>query len=164
VDQHAAHERLLFDQLAKKQSSTAFQTLLIPMVLDLDPLEVHAAETFTEELARLGFSFDWMGPSAIRISELPVHIPADEAAGLLRQFLSSVLALKTPDAETFRQIWIETAACHMAVRAGQNLNMPQMQALLDEMGQSERPYTCPHGRPTTIRFSENDLARLFKRI
>ena len=164
VDQHAAHERLLFDQLAKKQSSTSFQTLLIPLVLDLDPLEVHAAETFSEELARLGFSFDWMGPSAIRISELPVHIPADEAAGLLRQFLSSVLALKTPDAETFRQIWIETAACHMAVRAGQNLNMPQMQALLDEMGQSERPYTCPHGRPTTIRFSENDLARLFKRI
>ena len=164
VDQHAAHERLMFDKLAKKQNSTSFQTLLIPLLLDLDQLEANAAETFSAELAGLGFGFDWIGPGSIRISELPVHIPDSEASCLFRQLLSSALALKTPDIEAFRQIWIETAACHMAVRSGQNLNLPQMQALLDEMGQSERPYTCPHGRPTTIRFTETDLARLFKRL
>ena len=164
VDQHAAHERILFDQLAQKQTPTAFQTLLVPLVLDLDPLEVSAAETFASELSVLGFNFDWLSPAAIRISELPVHIPQAEAAGLLRQLLSSALTLKTPDVEAFRQLWIETAACHMAVRAGQTLNLPQMQALLDEMGRAERPYTCPHGRPTVIRFTETDLARLFKRI
>lgn len=164
VDQHAAHERILFDQLAQKQTPVAFQTLLVPIVLDLDPLEVTAAETYASELGSLGFNFDWVSPAAIRLEELPVHLPQAEAPSLLRQLLSSVLALKIPDVETFRQLWIETAACHMAVRAGQTLNLPQMQALLDEMSRAERPYTCPHGRPTIIRFTENDLARLFKRI
>ena len=163
VDQHAAHERILFDQLARKQVPVGFQTLLTPLVLDLDPLEVNAAETFAAELATLGFNFDWLGPASIRLNELPVHIPQHEVPSLLRQLLSSSLTLKTPDAETFRQLWIETAACHMAVRAGQTLNTPQMQALLDEMGRAERPYTCPHGRPTTIRFTPHDLAKLFKR-
>ena len=164
VDQHAAHERLLFDLLAKKQAPAAFQTLLIPRVVDLDPLEVQAAETYVHELAGLGFAYDWMGPSAVRISELPTHIPPDEAESLFHQILSSALTLKTPDTETFRQLWIETAACHMAVRAGQTLNQPQMQGLLDDLIKAERPFTCPHGRPTLIRLTEKDLARLFKRI
>lgn len=164
VDQHAAHERILFDLLARRQNPSSFQTLLVPMVLDLDPMEVNAAETYTAELAGLGFNYDWLGPSSIRIAELPVHIPQAEAVTLLRQILSSALALKVPDAESFRQLWIETAACHMAIRAGQSLNQPQMQALLDELGNSERPYTCPHGRPTVVRFTTTDLARLFKRV
>ena len=79
-------------------------------------------------------------------------------------FATSALNLKTPDMEKFRQLWIETAACHMAVRAGQSLNQPQMQGLLDDLMKSERPYSCPHGRPTLIRFTDNDLAKLFKRI
>ena len=164
VDQHAAHERLLFDLLSKKQAPAAFQTLLIPRVVDLDPLEVQAAETYVHELAGLGFAYDWVGPCAVRISELPTHIPPDEAESLFHQILSSALTLKTPDTETFRQLWIETAACHMAVRAGQTLNQPQMQGLLDDLMKAERPYTCPHGRPTLIRLTEKDLARLFKRI
>ena len=164
VDQHAAHERLLFDLLSKKQAPAAFQTLLIPRVVDLDPLEVQAAETYVHELAGLGFAYDWVGPCAVRISELPTHIPPDEAESLFHQILSSALTLKTPDTETFRQLWIETAACHMAVRAGQTLNQPQMQGLLDDLMKAERPFTCPHGRPTLIRLTEKDLARLFKRI
>ena len=164
VDQHAAHERLLFDLLAQKQAPSAFQTLLIPLVVDLDPLEAQAAETYSTELSGLGFSFDWLGPGAVRISELPTHLPPQEAEGLFHQILSSVLTLKTPDMESFRQLWIETAACHMAVRAGQLLNQPQMQGLVDDLMKTERPYTCPHGRPTLIRLTEKDLAKLFKRI
>jgi DNA mismatch repair protein MutL len=164
VDQHAAHERLLFDLLSQKQSSSSFQTLLIPLVVDLDPLEAQAAETYANELASLGFSFDWVGPGAVRISELPTHLPPNEAEGLFHQILSSALTLKTPDIEAFRQLWIETAACHMAVRAGQLLNEHQMQGLLDDLMRTERPYTCPHGRPTLIRLTEKDLAKLFKRI
>ena len=164
VDQHAAHERLLFDLLAQKQAPTAFQTLLIPLVVDLDPLEAQAADTYATELSGLGFSFDWVGPGAVRISELPTHLPPQEAEGLFHQILSSVLTLKTPDMETIRQLWIETAACHMAVRAGQLLNQQQMQGLVDDLLKTERPYTCPHGRPTLIRLTEKDLAKLFKRI
>jgi len=164
VDQHAAHERLLFDLLAQKQAPSSFQTLLIPLVVDLDPLEAQAADTYATELSGLGFFFDWVGPGAVRISELPTHLPPQEAEGLFHQILSSALTLKTPDAEAFRQLWIETAACHMAVRAGQMLNQPQMQGLLDDLMRAERPYTCPHGRPTLIRLTEKDLAKLFKRI
>ena len=164
VDQHAAHERLLFELLSQKQAPSAFQTLLIPLVVDLDPLEVQAAETYATELSALGFSIDWVGPGAVRISELPTHLPPQEAEGLFHQILSSVLTLKTPDMESFRQLWIETAACHMAVRAGQLLIQPQMQGLVDDLMKTERPYTCPHGRPTLIRLTEKDLAKLFKRI
>lgn len=164
IDQHAAHERLLFDLLSRKQVASSYQTLLIPKVLDLDPVEAQAAEVYANELAGLGFIFDWIGPGAVRISELPTHIPPNEAEDLFHQLLSSALNLKTPDMEKFRQLWIETAACHMAVRAGQSLNQPQMQGLLDDLMKSERPYSCPHGRPTLIRFTDNDLARLFKRI
>ncbi|MHC1758544.1 MAG: DNA mismatch repair endonuclease MutL [Negativicutes bacterium] len=164
IDQHAAHERLLFDLLSRKQVASSYQTLLIPKVLDLDPVEAQAAEVYANELAGLGFVFDWIGPGAVRISELPTHIPSEEAEDLFHQLLSSALNLKTPDMETFRQLWIETAACHMAVRAGQSLNQPQMQGLLDDLMKAERPYSCPHGRPTLIRFTDNDLAKLFKRI
>lgn len=164
VDQHAAHERLLFDLLSQKQAPSTFQTLLIPLVVDLDPVEAQVAESYSSELASLGFAFDWMGPGTVRISELPNHIPSQEAEGLFHQFLSSAMALKTPEMETFRQLWIETAACHMAVRAGQTLNLPQMQGLLDDLMKAPRPYSCPHGRPTLIRLTEKDLAKLFKRI
>ena len=154
----------MFDLLSRKQVASSYQTLLIPKVLDLDPVEAQAAEVYANELAGLGFIFDWIGPGAVRISELPTHIPPNEAEDLFHQLLSSALNLKTPDMETFRQLWIETAACHMAVRAGQSLNQPQMQGLLDDLMKSERPYSCPHGRPTLIRFTDNDLAKLFKRI
>ena len=164
IDQHAAHERLLFDLLSRKQVPSSFQTLLIPKIVDLDPIEAQAAETYANELVSLGFVFDWIGPGSVRISELPTHIPTGEVEDLLHQILSSALNLKTPDMETFRQLWIETAACHMAVRAGQLLNQPQMQGLLDDLMKAERPYTCPHGRPTLIRLTENDLAKLFKRV
>jgi len=164
VDQHAAHERILFDLLASQQSPSAFQTLLIPDILDLDPLEVQAAESFSEELAGLGFIFDWVGPASIRLSELPTHIPPTEAGGLFRQILAAAQTYKVPDMESLRKLWIETAACHMAVRFGQNLNQQQMQGLLDDLLNTPRPYSCPHGRPTLIRFTEQDLAKLFKRV
>ena len=164
VDQHAAHERILFDLLSSQQSPSHFQTLLIPDVLDLDPLEVQAAESFAAELAGLGFIFDWVGPTSVRLSELPTHIPPSEARSLFRQILSAAQSYKVPDIEALRKLWIETAACHMAVRFGQNLNQQQMQGLLDDLLKTPRPYSCPHGRPTLIRFSEQDLAKLFKRI
>jgi DNA mismatch repair protein MutL len=164
VDQHAAHERILFDLLSSQQSPSAFQTLLIPDILDLDPLEVQAAESFSSELAGLGFIFDWVGPSSVRLSELPTHIPPKEAGALFRQILAAAQTYKIPDIETLRKLWIETAACHMAVRFGQNLNQQQMQGLLDDLHSTPRPYACPHGRPTLIRFTEQDLAKLFKRI
>ena len=164
VDQHAAHERILFDLLSSQQSPSSFQTLLIPDILDLDPLEVQAAESFSNELAGLGFIFDWVGPSSIRLSELPTHIPPKEAGALFRQILAAAQTYKIPDIETLRKLWIETAACHMAVRFGQNLNQQQMQGLLDDLHSTPRPYACPHGRPTLIRFTEQDLAKLFKRI
>ena len=164
IDQHAAHERILFDLLSQKQTPTAFQTLLIPLILDLDPLEVQSAENYSQELAELGFEFDWIGPASVRLSELPGHIPPREITALFRQILSAAMSYKIPDTESLRKLWIETAACHMAVRAGQSLNTQQMQGLLDDLMRNLRAYSCPHGRPTLIRITDQDLAKMFKRI
>ena len=163
IDQHAAHERILYDLLSEQMVPTAFQTLLIPLILDLDPIEVQAAESFAQELANLGFLFDWTGPSSIRLNELPNHVPPQEAEELFRQLLSASSSYKTPNAESFRKCWLETAACHMSVRAGQALNASQMQRLVNDLMQTSRPFSCPHGRPTAIRLSEKELARLFQR-
>lgn len=163
IDQHAAHERIMYDLLVEQSSPTAYQTLLIPLILDLDPIEVQAAEAFDAELGSLGFHFDWIGPSSIRLNELPNHIPSTEAEELFRQMLSATKSYKSPDAETFRKSWLETAACHMAVRSGQILNIIQMQGLVNNLLQTSRPFSCPHGRPTTIRLNEKDISRLFQR-
>lgn len=165
VDQHAAHERILFDRLLvdKENAKVQGQVLLIPALLDLDPLEVSFVEEHESVLKTMGFSFDWVGPGTLRLLEIPVSLPATEAVELFRESLGASLALKKPDPLALRKEWIHTTACHMAVRAGQNLTLPLMQALLDDLLKTELPFTCPHGRPITIRLTREDLSRMFRR-
>jgi len=163
IDQHAAHERLLFEKLSAKTIDIPLQTLLIPVLIELDPLEVRQVEEILPLFINLGFELDWAGPTVLRLTELPCDLAPQEAKTFIQQILSIVSQLKTPTPADLRLAVIESSACHMAVRSGQALNHHQLKALLDELSASPLPYTCPHGRPTIIRFTPSDLGRLFKR-
>ena len=112
------------------------------------------------------------GENEFRLIEIPVDLDGNDSENLLREILSSlppVDEVETEDgqqkaiAKNIRQACIATTACRAAIKAGQELNFRQMQILLDQLANTSNPYTCPHGRPTIIKFSSHDLAKMFKR-
>ena len=163
IDQHAAHERIIFDKLSGTQDQSGRQLLLIPDLIDLDPLEVSFVEENELLLNELGFLFDWVGPGTLRLLEIPLSLPPNDASVLFREALDASLQLKNPSPAILRREWIHSTACHMAVRAGQSLNLPMMQKLISDLMQSPHPFTCPHGRPVIIQMTADDFARLFRR-
>lgn len=163
IDQHAAHERIIFDNIMNSQGPSGRQLLLIPDLIDLDPLEVSFVEENETLLTDLGFSFDWVGPGTLRLHEIPLSLPSNGIASLFREALDASLKLKNPSPSVLRREWIHSASCHMAVRAGQSLNLPMMQKLIDDLIKSTHPFTCPHGRPVIIQMTAEDFAKMFRR-
>ena len=112
------------------------------------------------------------GDNEFRLIEIPVDLDSNNSEELLREILSSlppVDEIETEDeqhkaiARNIRQACIATTACRAAIKAGQELSFRQMQILLDQLSKTSNPYTCPHGRPTIIKFSSHDFAKMFKR-
>lgn len=173
IDQHAAHERIIFDRLSGYTDGIPAQQLLMPQPLDFDDHEKRLIENNLELFHRLGFTLEQGGDGSYRLIEVPVDVPDSDAAGMLREILSS---LPTVDAsfgddaqqrkvlsKNIREACLAMTACRAAIKAGQELNFRQMQILLDELSKTKFPFTCPHGRPTIIRFDEDKLATMFKR-
>ncbi|MEA2757640.1 MAG: mismatch repair protein MutL [Methylobacteriaceae bacterium] len=166
VDQHAAHERLVYERL-KRQREThgiARQALLVPAVVDMEQSDVARIVAAAEDLARLGLAVESFGPGAVLVREMPAllqnadarrllqdiadRLAEDDSAGALERSLDKVLA---------------TLACHNSVRAGRRLNAEEMNALLREMEATPGSGQCNHGRPTYVELKLADIERLFKR-
>ena len=172
VDQHAAHERILFDKFSGYTNGVPAQQLLIHQILKFDDRETQIVEDNRELFHGLGFTMEPSGENEFRLIEIPVDLDGNDSEDLLREILSSlppVDEVETEDeqqkaiARNIRQACIATTACRAAIKAGQELNFRQMQILLDQLVKTSNPYTCPHGRPTIIKFSSHDLAKMFKR-
>nr|WP_040682974.1 DNA mismatch repair endonuclease MutL [Thermosinus carboxydivorans] len=163
IDQHAAHERILYEHLAQSAGRVPAQQLLVPRVVDFDERDIDLILQNEPLFYELGFRLEQIGPRSMRLLEVPSDIPGTEIEGLLREILSALHNMQTPKAHEIRHIFLQTAACRSAVKAGENLNMRQMQALIDELCSTNRPYTCPHGRPAIVRFTSAELAKMFKR-
>lgn len=163
IDQHAAHERILYDRMSRATGRVPSQQLLVPQYLDFtkDDCELIAANQDT--LYQLGFTLEQVGPDTMRLIEMPVDIPLADAEAVLRQVLQLVTDLHQPTAQELRHAYLQMAACRSAIKAGESLNMRQIQALLSELYATDLPYTCPHGRPTIVRFGPDELAKMFKR-
>ena len=99
----------------------------------------------------------------MRLSEIPADVPVAEAEDLIREILGGLHDLHSVSAAEIRQHVLATTACRAAIKAGEVLNLKQMQILLEELMNTAFPYTCPHGRPTILKFSSEDLAKMFKR-
>jgi len=166
IDQHAAHERVVFDQIRQRRQGDErpSQPLLAPMTAELSAAQVVTLESYAELLADYGFALEPFGDRAWLVRALPANLAAragpDPAAALCDLL----------DAVAVEQVVMEredalaaTVACHGSVRAGMTLAQEEMDALLRQLQSTENPHNCPHGRPTVVHFSEYQLEREFGR-
>ena len=163
LDQHAAHERILFDKFSAMADGIPSQQLLIHQLLTFDCKEAAIVETNKELFAKLGFHMEAAGGRDYRLLEVPADVPVDEAENIIREILTDLGEMHETTAKEIRQHCLATTACRAAVKAGEELSFKQMQILLAELAHTPFPYTCPHGRPTILKFSSEELARMFKR-
>jgi DNA mismatch repair protein MutL len=166
VDQHAAHERLVFERIQASLSAggVARQGLLLPEVIEMEDSAAHRVLARTEELAALGLVIEPFGPGALVVRETPALLGECNVQGLIRDLADELaewgeaLALKDRLGEV-----CATMACHGSVRAGRKLNIDEMNALLRQMEATPRSGQCGHGRPTWIELKLSDIERLFGR-
>ena len=163
VDQHAAHERILFDRFSTQADGIPSQQMLVHAILSFDAREAQYIEENAELFDRLGFHLESAGERTYRLTEVPADIPTDEAENIIREILISLGDLHAATPANLRQAGIATMACRAAIKAGEELNVRQMEILLEELRATPFPFTCPHGRPTILRFGTHDLAKMFKR-
>jgi DNA mismatch repair protein MutL len=163
VDQHAAHERVLFDRTLRRlqERRAASQLLLIPHVLDLTPLQLSAFRQHEGWLRTLGFEAEPFGPHTIRLLAAPSDTPESRADRVLELVLADLAGDRTPD----RRLRDTAAliACHSAVRFGDRMSAEAAGQLLSSLAMTDEPISCPHGRPTTLILADEHLRRLFKR-
>jgi len=166
VDQHAAHERLVYERMKVEmaQGGVARQALLLPEVVELDPAEAERVTARAEELAALGLVLEPFGPGAVLVRETPALLGETDVHGLVRDIADDLaengqaLALK----ERLEEV-CGTMACHGSVRAGRRLTAPEMNALLRQMEATPHSGQCNHGRPTYVELKLADIERLFGR-
>jgi DNA mismatch repair protein MutL len=166
VDQHAAHERLVYERMKKALANGGItrQPLLIPEVVDLDPSEVTRVAARAEELAELGLVIEEFGPDAVVVREVPAMLGKLDVKGLIRDLADEIA--ETGNALSLKERLEEvsgTLACHMSVRAGRRLNAEEMNALLREMETTPHSGQCNHGRPTYVELKLSDIEKLFGR-
>jgi DNA mismatch repair protein MutL len=166
VDQHALHERVLFEQMMERLEAgpLASQRLLVPVTLSVSDSEMAAVEQHREALLRLGVEVEAMGPRDVGIQAFPPLLERADPAGTLRDFLEWVLALESPP--TPRQVLenlVHVAACRAAVKAGEPLQAAEIEALLAHRKAAEMASTCPHGRPAALMLRRKDLEKQFGR-
>ncbi len=166
VDQHAAHERLVYERMKAQMAAgnVARQTLLLPEVVELDPAEAERICARAEELAALGLGLEPFGPGAVLVRETPALLGDTDVAGLVRDIADDLAENGAPLALGERLAEVcSTMACHGSVRAGRTLNAAEMNALLREMEATPHSGQCNHGRPTYVELKLADIERLFGR-
>ncbi len=166
VDMHAAHERITYERLkqAMAQGNLVSQPLLVPISMSLSSREAELAESQSELFSELGFELDRSGPESVRIRQVPVILARGDAQTLVRDVLSDLLSYGSSVRirDEMNKV-LGTMACHGSVRANRRLTVPEMNALLRDMEQTERSGQCNHGRPTWTEFSLEAIDKWFMR-
>lgn len=167
IDQHVAHERILFEQIAERltMGKVEVQALLTPVVLELSSGEHQTLLSHTAELEKLGFDCEDFGGTSLRITAVPALLDWKQVDAALRAVASDLDGL-SPGASVdiaLRQM-AATMACHAAVKANDPLTREKMQYLLDELRRTSHSTVCPHGRPVVLRLTRREIERTFERI
>ncbi|NTF80182.1 DNA mismatch repair endonuclease MutL [Agrobacterium rhizogenes] len=166
VDQHAAHERLVFEEMRKALHSKRLssQVLLIPEIVDLPEEDCDRLMVFADELGELGLAIERFGPGAIAVRETPAMLGEVDAQGLIRQLADEITEWDTASGLAAKLEYVAaTMACHGSVRSGRRLRPEEMNALLRQMEATPGSGQCNHGRPTYIELKLSDIERLFGR-
>jgi DNA mismatch repair protein MutL len=168
VDQHAAHERVLFDQLRRRAeqmggepASPPMEGLLEPVVVELTPQQAEVMRANGDRLRGYGFQVEPFGEGSYLLRALPSVMGGGDPA----QAFKDVLDLTALDGAVTAQedALAASIACHSAIRAGKTMSDSEMRALLEQLEGTDNPHTCPHGRPTMIHLTEHQMEREFRR-
>ena len=163
IDQHAAHERVRYDKLCKSSESIPMQSILVPQYSEATDDEMNLVEEERETLLDLGFDVELGGPTKIKLVGAPVDLVESKAFEILQYVFSYLHEHQQPTKAQLRHEMLAYASCRGAIKAGHNLNMYQMTTLIEDLFSTEKPYVCPHGRPTIIKFTPDELGKLFLR-
>lgn len=166
IDQHVAHERILFDKFRKSETDRPIesQNLLLPETLDLSPAQSQAFELIENDLESLGFGLMRLSGRTVAIKSVPTDLPASEARNLFAEILDTIEAEKKGSPKsTLRDDIAASLACKAAVKINMKLTPEKMQWLIDRLLITTSPTTCPHGRPVILRLSMKDIERGFHR-
>lgn len=163
IDQHAAHERVRYDKLCKSSESIPMQSILVPQYSEATDDEMNLVEEERETLLDLGFDVELGGPTKIKLVGAPVDLVESKAFEILQYIFSYLHDHQQPTKAQLRHEMLAYASCRGAIKAGHNLNMYQMTTLIEDLFSTEKPYVCPHGRPTIIKFTPDELGKLFLR-
>ena len=166
IDQHAAHERVKFEKIttAAANEHVAMQELLVPVVLNYPASDALIVSERMDDLNQLGLTLADFGQNTFIVREHPAWMGETDVAEQIRMIVDTVIAHRNITTARLREAALAMASCKQAIKANHHLEPAQGQALLDHLAECTNPYNCPHGRPTTIHFTANELQRMFKRI
>ena len=167
VDQHVAHERVLFEKILRerKVEQVQRQRLLMPLLVELLPEQMVTFAAIADELERNGFEAEPFGPRTLAVKATPVGLEGKELERVLEELLGETEKTAQVDNEELRRTRIAASiACHAAIKVNMPLEPAKIDWLLAELGKTEHPMSCPHGRPIALRYSLRDIQRAFQRI
>ena len=167
VDQHVAHERVLFEQHleARRVGKVESQRMLMPMILELAPRQLVIYEKIAEELGANGFEVEPMGPRSVAIQAVPSGVANGDAEKLLTEILDGIERENAAiSIETLQAKIAASTACHAAIKVNMPLDQTKMEWLLGALAKTDCPMSCPHGRPVVLRYSVKEIERAFHRI
>ncbi len=163
IDQHAAHERIRYDTFCHRVEHMPSQQLLTAEFVEVDPEDMILLTERQDVFNDLGYTYSVAGPSTLRVEEVPCDLKTSDIADSLQDICRLLHENDVADKAVLRHRSLAYLSCHGAVKAGDRLNIRQMKQLIEDLFHTEKPYVCPHGRPIIVRFTPDDLAKLFKR-
>jgi DNA mismatch repair protein MutL len=167
VDQHVAHERVLFERVLKQRAAQKpeSQRLLMPIVLELSPAQQAVFREISEELQHNGFEAEPFGARSVAVKVAPAGIEASAVERMLHELLDQFSREEQSlNLEKIRTRIAASIACHAAIKVNMPLEQNKMEWLLSELAKTDHPMSCPHGRPVVLRYSVKDIQKAFKRI
>jgi DNA mismatch repair protein MutL len=167
VDQHVAHERVLFERVLKQRAAqkAESQRLLMPIVLELSPAQQAVFREISEELQHNGFEAEPFGARSVAVKVAPAGIEASAVEHMLHELLDQFSREEQSlNLEKIRTRIAASIACHAAIKVNMPLDQNKMEWLLAELAKTDHPMACPHGRPVVLRYSVKDIQKAFKRI
>jgi DNA mismatch repair protein MutL len=167
IDQHVAHERVLFDRLTRdsREGGDVAEALLVPVALELGPRQALAVAEHREQLAELGFQLEPFGPNRVQARAVPRSLLGRRYEQALRDMIDELTELSQGGQVRLRGEQLAAAAagraCKAAVKAGMPLTREEMERLLADLAGTAHPYTCPHGRPVFLTYEQAEVVELF---
>ena len=167
MDQHVAHERVLFERVLKQRAAQKVesQRLLMPLLIELSPAQQAVFSEISDELNQNGFEAEPFGARSIAIKIAPAGVDAPQIEKMLHELLEQFAREEQSlNLEKVRSRIAASIACHAAIKVNMPLEQNKMEWLLTELSKTECPMSCPHGRPVVLRYSMKEIQKAFKRI